>query len=155
MSKSEKEYRLEYLWFRVRTIYNMIKFISFLKQMQKTSDENNIKSNGSDMIVDEGDGEEDPSICCNIKFSHIRLLWIILMSFVHWLNLLTTPVVMLWPEIFPSPSVVLWSIEIMFLIDIFRKCIDKKPKSSAEDAYEIFVEYLRSNMPIDIIALIP
>jgi len=53
------------------------------------------------------------------------------MSFVHWFNLLSTPIVMLWPELFPAPSKALWLNELFFLIDIVTKCFTKKPKSVA------------------------
>ena len=78
-----------------------------------------------------------------------------IMSFVHWFNLLATPIVMLWPSLVDSPSNSLWLIEAAFFIDFFRKCIVKKPKSMAMDSYDIFVEYLRSNMILDLIPLIP
>ena len=31
MTPDEKSYRVKYLWFRVRTVYNMIKFIVILR----------------------------------------------------------------------------------------------------------------------------
>ena len=31
MSAEEKKYRVKYLWFKVRTVHNMIKFINFLR----------------------------------------------------------------------------------------------------------------------------
>ena len=77
------------------------------------------------------------------------------MSCVHWLNLVHVPLVMLWNDLFPSPSYLLWSIELFFLLDMIRKCFDRKPRSMASDTYEIFVEYLRSEFPVDLIALVP
>lgn len=77
------------------------------------------------------------------------------MSVFHWINLLLTPMVMLWPELWPSPSYSLWLCEIMFLLDILRKCLLKKQKSQAADSYDIFVEYVRSNLIIDLIPLLP
>lgn len=58
---------------------------------------------------------------------------------------------MLWPH----PSASLWLCESIFFLDILRKCVVKKPKSSANDSYDIFVEYMRSNLILDLIPLIP
>ena len=77
------------------------------------------------------------------------------MSVVHWTNLLLTPFVMLWPELWPSPSYSLWLCEILFLLDILRKSFVKKQKSLATDSYDIFVEYFRSSLIIDLIPLLP
>ena len=71
------------------------------------------------------------------------------------MNLLTTPIVMLWPELWPQPNLPLWCIEIIFLMDVLRKCVIKKQGSFAEDSYDIFVEYFGSNFLIDIIPLVP
>ena len=103
------------------------------------------------MFIDDGDDDEDGCL----TFSNINFIWKVLMSNMHWLNLITTPIVMLWPELFPSPSYTLWLIETFFLIDIVRKGFTKKPKSTASDNYEIFVEYIRSNLILDLVATIP
>ena len=49
----------------------------------------------------------------------------------------------------------MYSIEICFVIDAVRKCFHKKPKSKAIDVYEVFVEYVKSNLIIDLISLVP
>ena len=77
------------------------------------------------------------------------------MSIVHWLNLIATPLVMLWPELFPSPSISLWLIEVFFFLNIIVKCITKKPHSMASDNYDIFVEYLKTNFILDLISTVP
>ena len=77
------------------------------------------------------------------------------MCVVHWFNLLTIPIIMLWPEIFPPPNIPLWINELAFLLDIIRKAFTKKQKSIALDSYEIFVEYLTSNFIIDLISSVP
>ena len=77
------------------------------------------------------------------------------MSFVLGFNLLVTPITMLWPELFPSPSYSLWLIEASFLVSIVFKAFSKKPKSTATDTYEVFVEYLKSNFVLDIASTIP
>ena len=77
------------------------------------------------------------------------------MSVIHWLNMLSTPIALIWSNIFVSPNYFLWVIEISFLIDILRKFFIKKPKSVATDVYEVFVEYAQSNLILDLISSLP
>ena len=62
---------------------------------------------------------------------------------------------MLWPDLFPAPSVSLWLNEFFFLLDIITKCFTKKPKSIATDNYDIFVQYLSTNFVLDITPTVP
>ena len=82
-------------------------------------------------------------------------LWMCLMTIIHWLNMLSTPIAMIWPNTFTTPNYFFWTIEICFLFDILRKCIAKKPKSKAIDVYEVFVEYVQSNLIMDLIPFLP
>ena len=41
------------------------------------------------------------------------------------------------------------------MIDVLRKCVVKKAKSKAIDVYEVFVEYVQSNLIWDLISLLP
>ena len=77
------------------------------------------------------------------------------MSVVQWANLLTTPIAMLKPELFPPPSYTFWTIELFFLVDILRKCTTPKPKSMADDVFDIFIEYAQSNLIIDLFSIVP
>lgn len=54
-----------------------------------------------------------------------------------------------------SQSYSLWFIETVFLLDILRKCFTRKAGSLATDSYDIFVEYLRGDLILDLISLIP
>ena len=77
------------------------------------------------------------------------------MSFVQWISIITTPLVLLWPDLFPHPSITLWTVELFFMLDMIRKCMVAKPKSFAQDTYDIFVEYAKSNMILDLMATMP
>lgn len=78
-----------------------------------------------------------------------------IMSFWHNFNLYSTPILLLWPGTLPRTSILLWLNELAFALDIVRKMVVKKPKSFAMDNYDIFVEYLTSNMAYDLIASVP
>ena len=77
------------------------------------------------------------------------------MSFAHWYNLLTVPAIMLWPELFSQPSLSLWLVELIFLLDIVVKGFKKKKNSFAIDGYDVFMGYLTSNFILDLIVIIP
>ena len=82
-------------------------------------------------------------------------IWLCYMTVIHWLNILSTPIALIWTNIFTAPNYFLWFIEISFLIDIIRKFFIKKPKSIATDVYEVFVEYVQSNLILDLISGLP
>lgn len=107
------------------------------------------------MQVEEDEYDEKPVVCYCIPLEKVVFAWLCIMSFFHWINLLFTPIVMLWPELFSSPSYSLWLIEFFFLMDVLRKCVIKKQGSFALDTYDIFVEYFQSSFLIDIIPLVP
>ena len=80
-------------------------------------------------------------------------LWLCYMSVIHWLNILSTPVAFF--NVFVLPSSFFWFIEFSFVIDVLRKCFIKKPKSVASDVLEVFVEYVQSNMILDLVSVLP
>ena len=75
------------------------------------------------------------------SLENIVTIWKIFMSIVQWINLLTTPIAMLKPEMFPPPGYIFWTIELCFLIDMLRKCTTPKPKMLTDDVFDIFIEY--------------
>ena len=155
MTPDEKQYRIKYLWHRARICYNVIRFVNTLRDNVAWHEEIENLQDASYMEHEETEKEDIGKICFCFTFEELTTLWLCLISFVHWVNLVLTPIIMLWPMLFPSPSYTLWLVEILFLCDILRKCVLKKPKSLATDSYDIFVEYLRTTMFIDLIALIP
>ena len=152
MTPEERKQRIRYLWFRVRCVYNMIRFFNMLRINKEQGDELREDHSPHAMMQDDGEEEESEHWC---NKENTIVMWQIVMSFLHWLNLLITPIVMLWPELFPSPSALLWLIEVFFIINILLKCGIRKPKSYAIDNYDIFVEYLQSTLPIDVISTLP
>lgn len=91
------------------------------------------------MLEDTKDEGKADHLCCGMSLNDFVLLWMCFMSLIHWMNMLSTPIAMLWPDTFQEPNYIMWSIEVGFFIDILRKCIHKKPKSKAIDVYEVFV----------------
>ena len=107
------------------------------------------------IFEEEKDEDNADVLCVGMTLNDFVTLWMCFMSIIHWLNMLSTPIAMLWPDTFPEPNYLMWSIEFCFFIDVLRKCIHKKPKSKAIDVYEVFVEYAKSNLILDLISLLP
>ena len=104
----------------------------------------------------EKENESDESAVCEVfSFDNLRIAWMIMMSFTQWINIILTPIVLLWPDLFPHPDIMLWIVEILFMLDMIRKSMVAKPKSFAKDTYDIFVEYAKSNMILDLMATMP
>ena len=82
-------------------------------------------------------------------------MWKCFMSIFHWANLLTTPIAMLKPEMFPPPGYLFWSIELFFLFDMLRKCTTPRGKTNTDDIYDIFMEYAHTIMILDLLSIVP
>lgn len=58
------------------------------------------------------------------------------MSFWLWFNLISTPFLILWPDLDQSSKsfwYILWLNELVWLLDMVRKFVDKPKGSKAED----------------------
>ena len=88
------------------------------------------------------------------------MLWYSVISFWLWFNMITTPFLILWPELSSETEnktmyYVLWLNELIWLLDILRKTFDKPKKSRASDLYENAMAYFKSTLILDVIALLP
>ena len=108
-----------------------------------------------EMLMEDDENEEESKFCFCIPWNDFILVWKCFMSWVHWFNLISTPLVMLWPDLFPSPSISLWLNELFFFLDMVVKCFTKKPGSLASDNYDLVVEYLTTNFIFDLISSVP
>ena len=106
-------------------------------------------------VDDEEENEEELKLFGFITFKHAISGWLCIMSFWNWFNLITAPHIMLYPELWPRSSIILWLQEICFLFDIVRKSFVAKEKSMTTDFYEIFIEYAMSTMIFDLIPIVP
>lgn len=155
MTQEERRYRIKYLWFRVRCVYNMMRFVIVLKTNLKNGEDDRENETNLEMLMEDEEFEQVNKLCGFITWASFIFVWRLLMSFVHWFNLISTPLLLLWPELFLSPSYSLWLNEFCFLLNMVTKCFTKKPKSAATDNYDIFVDYFKSNFILDLIATVP
>ena len=155
MTDEQRQYRLKYLWFRVRCVYNMIRFVAILKENLANVEAERYNGLNIEMLMEDEEVEQESFFCFCILWKDFILVWKCYMSWVHWFNLISTPLLLLWPELFPSPSISLWLNEFFFLLNIIVKCFTKKPGSMASDNYDIFVEYLTTNFIFDLISSVP
>ena len=77
-------------------------------------------------VEDDDYHEEEYKLFGFLTFNMSVSIWLIFMSIIHWLNMIVTPFVMLWPDLFPPPDYFLWSLEVCFILDICRKSVIKK-----------------------------
>ena len=88
------------------------------------------------------------------------MIWYSFISFWLWFNMITTPFIILWPELGSEELnknlyYVLWLNELVWLLDIVRKIFDKPKKSRATDLYENAMAYFKSTLILDVISLMP
>ena len=133
----------------------MIRFVNILKANLASVEDDRENGLNFEMLMEDDEHEKESIICFCIPWKDFILVWKCFMSNVHWFNLISTPLVMLWPELFPLPSISLWLSEFFFLMNIIIKCFTKKPHSMASDNYDIFVEYLKTNFILDLISTVP
>lgn len=153
-----KKYRIKYLWFRARCVYNMVRFVFSLNNNKASAEsERDLLEAHTDMQVEEDEyNAPNPKLFGCIDFKGTIMLWLYFMSCLHWANLITTPIIMIWPQLFPSPDYMLWFLEVCFMFDMVRKSLVRTHKpDSDEDFYDIFIDYLRSTMILDLIATVP
>ena len=60
------------------------------------------------------------------------------MSVIHWLNIILTPLVMIWPDLFPAPSILLWLVELSFILEICSKLVVPKRDEDSHDFCDVF-----------------
>ena len=83
----------------------------------------------------------------------IEAAWFCVLSVSLWVNLGTTPVVMLWPDLSEDMKIWLWLNEAIWLLEIARRLIFSA--EDHEDSYEVALNYIRSSFPFDVIATLP
>ena len=90
----------------------------------------------------------------------ITTCWKCILSISLWFNLVSTPLIILWPEISDNSEsktmyYLLWLNELLFLLDMIRKFFDPPKGSRATDVYEIAVNYMKSTLILDASATVP
>ena len=91
-------------------------------------------------------------------FGFVKTCWYVFVSFWLWFNLITTPFIILWPDINDQTSSIyyyLWFNELVWLLDIVRKFFDKPKKNSHIDIYDHVVNYLKTTFILDFASTLP
>ena len=85
------------------------------------------------------------------------MVWYCIISIFIWFNLVTSPFVILWPELNEDKTMInlFWLNELIWALDILRKFVDKPKKSRATDPYDIAVAYIKSTLALDVFATLP
>ena len=75
------------------------------------------------------------------------------MSLMLWFTLLTTPAIMLFPEINQQLQAYLWINEVFWMVDMIRKLFFRHVPN--EDRYTTTAKYLKSTFVLDFFANMP
>jgi len=67
MTVEERKYRIRYLWFRVRTVYNMIRFVTILRENKLESELLKANDNPLSMEIESDESHDSEVCCCGVK----------------------------------------------------------------------------------------
>ena len=159
MTPKEKKERIAYLWFRMKLICIISFYFTRLKRnvLKKEMAKFNKKGN---KVMFEQVYDDDDHTCKEKLIVSVKQFWYNFMSFWLWFNMVTTPFVLLWPDLSLETEdynmwLVLWINELCWFLDMIRKFFDKPPRSLANDTYEVAVAYIKSDLIKDVLALLP
>ena len=90
----------------------------------------------------------------------VKTLWYCILSISLWFNLVSTPLILIWPDITDQGDsktlyYLLWLNELIFLLDIIRKFFDPPKGSRVTDVYEVAVNYMKTILILDAAATLP
>lgn len=93
----------------------------------------------------------------NKKTPKKKMLWLCITSVWLWFNLVSTPFLILWPDLDDKTQLwyIMWGNELVWILDMVRQFFDKPRKSKAADVYDIAVAYMKSYFIIDLVATVP
>ena len=82
------------------------------------------------------------------------------MSLMLWYNLITAPLILLWPELSLEEEnknswYMLWANELFWTLDMARKFFNKRTGRPINDTYELAQAYIKSTLILDVIATLP
>ena len=143
----------------MKVVADAAAFIFVLRKISQASDERRISKTSGKVIVDD-DTETKPAAPVINPTDWVKSLWFTLLSVSLWFNLVSTPLIMLWPEISDQSAnknfyYLLWLNELMFILDTIRKFFDPPKGSRALDVYEIAINYIKSTLILDVLATLP
>ena len=89
-----------------------------------------------------------------------RNVWLIIMSILLWFNLVSSPLIILWPEITDYTEsmtlyYLLWLNELCFLLEMIRKFFDPPKDFRSDDVMEVAINYMKSTLILDVFATLP
>lgn len=134
MNPEEKKERLRYLRFRLKIICLCIFYLVRLRKYFNLIQANRLLEKNLDVIMFDDEETLEKLKLKESIIKTLKILWYCLMSFWLWFNMITSPMVMLWPDLsneFINREVwlALWLNELFWILDGVRKIFDK-PKGS-------------------------
>ena len=140
MTEHEKRVRLAYLRFKMKSICLASFFFSRLRKQYQVAEEIRLYKKGLKLYSSDSQNKKKP----NEEKMHASFLtfWHCIMSLVLWYNLISSPLVILWPELSleeenKSSWYMLWGNELFWTLDIVRKFFNKRTGRPINDTYEL------------------
>lgn len=163
MSPEERKERLSYLRFRIRVIASAALFIHCLSKHLQDSDQRKISKYHRKVYTESESeiGKEKTSTMSLNSADVLKTIWHIIMSVSLWFNLVSSPLIILWPEITDQQVegktlyYALWCNELCFLLDMIRKFFDPPKRGRQLDVYEVAIAYMKSTLILDVLATLP
>lgn len=163
MDPEERQERLSYLRFRMRCIVHATLFINYLNKHLHDSDYRRITKYHNKLITEsEQEAKEQKAFQPSLNMTDVgRTTFLIIMSVSLWFNLVSSPLIILWPEITDQEKegktfyYLLWLNELLFLLDIIRKFFDAPKRGRALDVYENAINYAKSTLILDVMSTLP
>ena len=146
------------MWFRVRIISSTVLFIQSLRKSIVLSQEQKMIKHRGKLIYEDSDQLRLLKAESFDVFGFLKTCWYVFVSFWLWFNLITTPFIILWPDVNDQTSSIyyyLWFNELVWLLDIVRKFFDKPKKNSHIDIYDHVVHYLKTTFLLDFASTLP
>lgn len=127
MNEYERQERIKYLWYRVKVIASANIFIVVVQANIASDDLQRMKKFHLQV------GYDDVSDLKMIHTKKVRpeqallTLWYCIISCFIWFNLVSSPFLILWPELNEDQYLykILWANELVWTLDIFRKFLVK------------------------------
>lgn len=161
MNDQEKEERISYIKFRVKVVVLTTFFIVRLRKNYEKGETKKLHKKSNRLIYFDKEKVEEKEDSYFKLIDFIKIIWLCIMSFWLWFNMITSPWILLWPELSDENEhkgfwLFLWVNEIFWVLDILRKFFDQpKNRSRLTDQYEIAIAYIKSDLILDVLAILP
>lgn len=144
LSQEEKTKRARQLWKVART---KLKIIASLR--------NTSQGAADDLEDDDKLQKEIAWYLLDPRTSRIHKTWFVIMTFVYWIDILSTPIRIIWPHYVNSMIGVVYICDVAWIINMGVNFITIRLDMDSRDPVDIAKQYIKRLFVIDLIATLP